>query len=123
MKPPVTKIDATGDEPLLFQQRMPDVYGDALVQADISAITVSVFDLQEQEQVFSGPVVVADSVYDTLQDWELDGGYNFQYLLASDAFYRVGGRIYRVEFKFETDTGNYYWRRDLDVEQVLTGVL
>jgi hypothetical protein len=63
----------------------------------------------------STAVVVADSVYDTLQTdarWTKDStGYNFADAIGQ-AFFPIGDTEYRVEYLFTPTTGaTYHWVR------------
>ena len=97
--------------------------GVAVVQADISAISYSVFD----HSALGDPVVgghdgvaltVADVVFDTLQTdarWTKDAtGYNFRHAIAGTAF-PTGGHRYRIEYTFTPISGNA-WIVAVDVD-------
>lgn len=128
MKPLVRRETVAGDTPWLVQELVVDRYGVPIVRADTTAWTLTVFDLQQQESVYrqtGAPNAANGTLYDTLQAWNLNNvGFNFEYTLRSDAFDRVGGHTYRVEFKFDMDDtlqGPLYARWDLTIDPVLTG--
>lgn len=90
---------------------MARVYGNAataITQATISSITCAVYDLTTGSSVVTPSVVVATSVFDTLQTdarWTADAtGYNFRYDLPATAF-PTGDRRYRIEFVFTPTSG------------------
>ena len=79
-----------------------------LTQAALTSIAYSVYDrAAPTTSVASGAVVIATSVFDTLQTdarWTADStGYNFRHTLAGSTF-PTGGRTYMVQYKF-TETG------------------
>lgn len=91
-----------------FMARVAVGSGVNMVQADISSIACEVFD-STGTSVATPAVVVADSVFDTLQTdarWNPDvdtTGYNFRYDMPATTF-TTGGR-YRVEFMFSPVAG------------------
>lgn len=81
-------------------------------QAAISSIACEVYDTANPNTVVLSPtVVVASTIYDTLQTnllWTKDAlGYNFKYELPSAGLPR-GGKTYRVEFRVTPVGGQQY---------------
>jgi len=83
--------------------------GEAITQASITAITCTVF--QAGTSVGTPAVVVADSVFDTLQTdsrWTIDDtGYNFRHDVPAVSF-ATGDKIYRLEYKFDPAAGENF---------------
>ena len=108
----------------MVRELIASTLGAPVVNADIGTIDVHVFD-QTAEEVYSALDI--GTIYDTLQPWPVNEvGYNFQYTLPSDAFERVNGTVYRVEFIFNTSsttTGPLYALWDLSIDPILTGVV
>ncbi len=93
--------------------RIKGADGANITQASLTGITCTVYDLSDGSTVVTPTVVVADSVFDTLQTgdarWEdAKGGdltgFNFEFALPDTAF-PVGGQEYRVTFAFDPVTG------------------
>ena len=90
--------------------------GNWLKQADLSAITCAIFDLDSAtpSTALSTPTVtIATAIQDTPvtngKIWAEDSiGYNFLHDLAATAF-PTGGRNYRVEYKFTTTGSAVSW--------------
>lgn len=82
-----------------------------LFLADVSAVTLNVFDLSSETKdvpVHSEELVVSDVMFDQLQDdaaWRRDKvGYSYRVPVSGEHL-REGGRIYRVEVFFKTSSG------------------
>lgn len=96
----------------VFLARVVGADGAEIVQADISAITYSVYLLDDQDPdartVITGhdgvACVVANTIFDTLQTddtWECDAiGYNFRHVLdiSANTAFAIAGRNYAVNF-------------------------
>jgi hypothetical protein len=85
----------------------------AIVQADLSAISYTVYDGTEQVQGETA-LVVADTIYDTLQTWTVDTtGYNFRAVLPSTTFTDGGGKRYKIAVKltFSDDAVGFFWAK------------
>lgn len=91
--------------------------GYALRQADLSAISLSVYDITSEGSptLVTGPgtltiaSVISNSLVTTAALWKADTyGYNFAYVLPPASF-PAGGRIYQAEFKFTTTGGAVGW--------------
>mgnify|MGYP000895630863 CR=1 FL=1 len=101
--------DATGDT-------ARDGEGYALKRADLSSISLSVYDINDGgSTLISGPtsVTVSSAIVDALVTtaalWGVDAyGYNFAYTLPPASF-PTGGNKYRAEFKFTTTGGAVGW--------------
>ena len=101
--------------------------GYPVIQADLSTITYSIYDLETGSFVVnSSSLTIANVIYDTLQDtdgilWAQDGiGYNFRHNLGSASF-PDGDRRYRYEAKFTSMSGDVFWLLlDLTAENVRT---
>lgn len=88
-----------------------DGQGKALTQADLSAITFKTFsDENPNTPINSGTVVIATSIFDTLQTttddpvWKFSKGFNFRHDLGPENF-PEGDTTYTVEYKFVTSGG------------------
>ena len=86
---------------------MARVMGDDAVrieQADVTSITLKTFLNYGTTATTTTSLVVADTVFDTLQTdarWTKDStGYNFRYQIPSSAF-DTGDSTYRCEFLFD----------------------
>ena len=89
--------------------------GAAITQASLSSITCKVYDLDQAKvpTLISTPtVVVADSIFDTLQTdatWSVDSvGYNFRFYLPASAV-PTGNTRYEVEFHFVPVVGDPFY--------------
>lgn len=85
-----------------------------ITQASITSITCSVYDAQERGTAVVTPaVVVADSVFDSLQTdarWTVDStGYNFCHDCPATAF-PDGDTVYRVIYKFTPASGEVFYK-------------
>jgi hypothetical protein len=82
-----------------------------LKQADLSALSVKVFDTSsEAVETYTATLTISSVVFDTLQtDWDEDStGYNFRAELPTTAF-PTGGRNYQAEVKITTSGGGVGW--------------
>lgn len=93
--------------------------GSAIQQADVSTITYTVALLDETDPDSETAVeghedescVVADTIFDTLQDddlWEVDAiGFNFRHVVAvsENPAFATAGRNYRIVFTFTPVAG------------------
>lgn len=89
--------------------------GEAVQQADITGISMTVWDLSTEtptEVTGLTDPVVADTIFDTLQTdsrWTKDStGYNFRHDLPPAAFPN-GDRKYRVEYLFDPASGTDFF--------------
>lgn len=107
----MTARDATGNWTAVAGE------GNWLKQADLSAITCAVFDLDHSTApltpVATPTVTISSAVQDTpvtdQKIWDLDEiGYNFVFDLAHTVF-STGGHRYRAEFLFVTTGGTRGW--------------
>lgn len=126
MKPWPT-FQAYLDTPVYFQKVATDRLGAALLNEDLVGVEIGVF--EGDERLDDGSIVGA-VLYDTFETgngWDQGGdGYNFDHTLASDAFFREGGHLYRVEFKLtmnSTSSGPIYFGYYLQIEPILLGVV
>ena len=85
--------------------RLEDIDGTPLVQADVSAVSVKVYDMDQRENVVvSDTPNVSDVIFNTLQTWPTipgftapdSEGYNFRYETLA-TFFPQGNRRYQVE--------------------------
>jgi len=89
--------------------------GNCAKQADLSSITLKVFDISidPPTEILSATLTISSVIFDSLQTdatWVpvVDStGYNFRYIVPTTAF-PTGDHKYRVEVKFTT-TGGYVW--------------
>jgi hypothetical protein len=90
--------------------RITGLDGENIVQADISTITCAVFD-RSGTAAGTPAIVVADSVFDTLQTdsrWTInDVGYNFRHDVAASIL-ATGGEEYTFEYKFTPASGEVF---------------
>lgn len=108
------EVDLLEDASATFMARVesrptaPGALGTPLVQADVSTIVYTVYDVTAAAAVtgHSGQsLTVSSVVFNTLQGWDTDTiGHNFRATLAGTAF-PVGGNTYQVEFKFTMADG------------------
>lgn len=94
--------------------------GANIVQADVSSIAFSVYDLADTDAATAtGALSVASVVFDSLQTdarWTVDSiGYNFAWDMAYTIF-EDGGTTYRVEVTFTPASGDpFHLVRDFPV--------
>jgi hypothetical protein len=82
-----------------------------LKQADLSALSVKVFDVSgEAAETYSATLTISSVVFDTLQtSWGEDStGYNFLAEIPTTAF-PSGGKNYQAEVKITTTGGGVGW--------------
>ena len=87
--------------------------GTPLLQANLSAIAITVTDITTGTATLATTTLTVSSViFDTLQGWEVDNvGYNFRYTVAASAF-PTGGSTYAIDVKWtHTDArvGHTVW--------------
>ena len=90
--------------------------GYPIVQANVSTITYSVFDMDNDNAAIlsAQSLTVSAVIFDTLQDtagyvWTADSlGYNFKHTLPITAF-PTGGHTYRYEAKFTMSDAGVTW--------------
>lgn len=88
--------------PLSHAHRINSVQGVPIVQAGVASIARKVRNAVTQVETLSDTVVVATSVYNTLQSWDVDEtGYNFLDVIPGTAF-PDGDSQYEVEYVFTT---------------------
>ena len=115
------------DGGITVMARVVDNDGENVLQADVTSISRTVFNLAVSKTVpvsVATAIVVADSVFDTLQTddrWTEDAtGYNFLDTIPASVF-ATGGCTYRAEYEFTPTTGEVYWVvANLWVEPLLT---
>ncbi len=77
--------------------------GTDVTQAVIASIQRKVFDRSNNSLLFTDAIVVADTIFDTLQtgdEWTEDNdGYNFRDGVPGSRF-STGAKVYRVEYLF-----------------------
>jgi len=109
--PLLIKGSAYEDGGCSIMARITGTDGANIVQADVSAITLAVYDPTGTVITPAPTVVVATSVFNTLQTdsrWTADStGYNFRYDVAATVMSSPG--TYRYEFKFTPASGATYW--------------
>jgi len=96
--------------------------GAAAVQADISSIAYSVYDLDDTSSPSTGTLTVSNVVYDTLQTdvrWTKDStGYNFGWSAPASLF-ATGDRVYEVEVACTPASGEvFHLRWDVTVKPI-----
>jgi hypothetical protein len=97
--------------PLTVMHRVQGNAGSNITQASLTAITCTVYDVDDAMAVVNSPaVVIANAVFDTLQTTALDPrwtadstGYNFRFTLPAASF--PLGRRYLVKFTFDPVSG------------------
>lgn len=107
------------DSNLSLMGRLRQPTGANATQASISTIAWAMFDLEDESTaVQSGSLVVADTIFDTLQTdsiWEEDNtGYNFKHYVASSNF-ASPNRRYRVEYTIAWASGGQNVIRPFEV--------
>ena len=105
--PSVTIFEDSGSS---LMRRVLGNDGVAITQADITTITRNIY-ARGTLVGEATDIVVADSVFDTLQTdarWTSDStGYNFRDDLEAEAF-PTGDTVYRVEYLFEPESGENF---------------
>jgi hypothetical protein len=111
----ITSLDGTGDELVSGE-------GNCIKQADLTSITVKIFDLgtdkdnpSGEEIVPAATVSISINIFDTLRTsgWDKQKdqyGYNFRHDLSS-AYCPDAYHWYQLEYKFTTSTGGIIWNR------------
>lgn len=93
--------------------------GYAVQRANLSAISLSVYDVTDEDNptLVSGPTaltvsdVIVDSLVTTAAIWKTDAyGYNFAYVLPPTSF-PTGGHVYQAEWKFTTTGSVVAWMK------------
>lgn len=91
--------------------------GYAIKRADLSAISLSIYDITDESSpvLVAGPTAIniADVISDTLVTtsalWKADSyGYNFAHVLGPSSF-PTGGNTYQAEYKFTSTGGAVSW--------------
>lgn len=87
--------------------------GANVVQADVSAVAVKVFDTETEAQVGATLTpAVSSCFYDTLQidsRWPIDTtGYNFA-LSVNGSYFPDGGKVYQVEVRVTPTSGDPFY--------------
>lgn len=125
-QPQLHRVGIWEDTGLVCMARLVTDANVNVVQADISSIAYSVFDLVTRTaDVISGTsLTVSAVIFDTLQTdarWSTDStGYNFRWTVPATAF-PTGGRSYRVEFKFTPASGQVFFvSYEVDVSEIMT---
>ena len=95
-----------GTAPFVLARILAPDDGDRILQADLSAIVWSLFELDGELSVAivdGATLTIADVIFDTLQTdsrWTKDStGYNFKHQIPS-ANLATGGHTFRAEYKF-----------------------
>lgn len=92
--------------------RIVGLDGDNIVQADVSAIVCTVYDVTASTTIITPTITVSAVVFDTLQTddrWDVDAtGFNFAHALPATAF-PTAAHVYRVEYKFTPTSGAAYY--------------
>lgn len=95
-----------------FMARVAGNDGEYITQVSISSIDCTIKNARTQAAVSTPSVVVADSVFDTLQTdsrWSEDStGYNFRHTVPAATF-TTADTIYRVEYRFTPAVGEVFW--------------
>lgn len=113
MKPFVTQT-VFEDSGLVILGRGRSPGGSYFQQADFASIKLKIFDMADPGSLVVPEVTltVADVIFNSLQTndttrWTIDTvGYNFRHVVRA-AYLPLGGRRYRLEYKF-TPTGSTY---------------
>lgn len=107
----IIRGEAFEDSGVSLMGRIRGHDGENIVQADLSSIAYSVFDVTNPASVTAGgtgTLTIADVVYDTLQTdsrWTKDSvGFNFLWPVAATHF-ASGGKTYRFEVAFTPASG------------------
>lgn len=101
------------DAALWVAARVEDIEGGVVVRADVTSVTLKVFDRDGGNVVtLTQTLVVAGALFDTLQTadprWTEDAvGYNFAHVIPASAFPK-GDRRYRCEFVFDPASGDNF---------------
>lgn len=100
------------DGSLLVMGKLLGNAGATVTQASLSSITMSVFDMDDNDDQVGvdTSLTISSTVYDSLQDdepWDTDNGagYNFRYTIAG-SFFPTGGHRYWIEFEFVPVSGD-----------------
>lgn len=110
-------IETWEDTDVTVMARITGGDGENIVQADVSTITLNVYDCSEVpigDPVITSGVDVATTVFDTLQTpsddprWTTDTtGYNFASTITGTVF-STGGHVYRAEYAFVGASAEMY---------------
>jgi len=99
--------------------RVVDHTGQVVTTGDLTGtIALSVYDISSSTPttaIFSTNRVIGNTVFDSLQPWEVDGqGYNFQDLVTTGEVVLEGGHTYRLSYRFNGANGTipllFDWR-------------
>ena len=102
----ITKANVWEDSDCVCMARVVGIDADEITQADVSSITLKVFDEDAADPdaaVSTASLTVSAVVFNTLQTdarWQVDTtGYNFRYTIPAAAL-ATGDHTYTVEFVF-----------------------
>lgn len=114
-----TVITTVASNPVVALGRLLDRYGDAVTQASLSAIEITVANVRTGEETYNAAVNIASTIFDTYQTgnaWTIDStGYNFRDTIPPAAFPDNNTR-YQVEYKFTPTSGSAWVATPLIVE-------
>lgn len=103
-----------------FQNRVTTTDGVPLTDASVLTWNVRVYNNGSLvKKLVDNSTNTLNVFFATLQTgngWDIDGtGYNFEYVMAGDAFKAEGGKTYRIEFDASTSTEKVKWVWNLSV--------
>lgn len=108
------------DSTATLRARLVDSSDNLITQSQISSISYTVFDDDLETIIDSGTASVLETIYNTLQTWDLDDvGFNFKHSLLETAF-PLGDKVYRVEYKLITVFGDFFLLFDVSTTGVST---
>ena len=111
---PIYRSSGMQGESIRLQNRLVLSTGEALTAADVTSWSARVYcDGALVKKLVDASATTTDYFFDTLQTgngWDKDAtGYNFEYVIAGDAFKSQGGKTYRIEFEAVTADEKVRW--------------
>lgn len=111
---PIYRSSGMQGESIRLQNRLVLSTGEALTAADVASWSARVYcDGALVKKLVDASSDTSGYFYNTLQTgngWDKDAtGYNFEYVIAGDAFKSQGGKTYRIEFEAVTADEKVRW--------------
>lgn len=111
---PIYRSSGVQGESIRLQNRIVLSTGEALTATNVVSWSARVYcDGSLVKKLVDASSSVGENFYDALQTgngWDKDAtGYNFEYVVAGDAFKSQGGKTYRIEFEAVTADEKVRW--------------